>query len=347
MFLSPETDRRRLPVLLLTGFLGSGKTTLVNRLLADPRLADTAVAVNEFGEVPLDQHLIDHGADRAVVLANGCLCCNLAGNFEDAAMRVFTRRVAGEIPRFARLVIEPSGLADPAPIAQALLRNPVLARAFRLEAIVAAADATRIEAQCDRHPEAGRQLALADLVVMTKTDLAAPGEVARVAAALRAAVPVAPIATSGLDVGMLPAGFLDPALPPATQSEAAGRARFSTLAAPAPALPTGAHLGATEAVSLIADRPLRWRAVEAWLREIRLTHAETLLRVKGLLNLAGAPGPVLIQGVGHVLEAPVAWEAWPDQDRRSRLVLILRGAPGEPIRVGWERALPGLFADPA
>ena len=342
MFLSPETDRRRLPVLLLTGFLGSGKTTLVNRLLADPRLADTAVAVNEFGEVPLDQHLIDHGADRTVVLANGCLCCNLAGNFEDAAMRVFTRRVAGEIPRFARLVIEPSGLADPAPIAQALLRNPVLARAFRLEAIVAAADATRIEAQCDRHPEAGRQLALADLVVMTKTDLAAPGEVARVAAALRAAVPVAPIATSGLDVGMLPAGFLDPALPLAPL-----RARISVLAAPAPALPTGAHLGTTEAVSLIADRPLRWRAVEAWLREIRLTHAETLLRVKGLLDLAGAPGPVLIQGVGHVLEAPVAWEAWPDQDRRSRLVLILRGAPGEPIRVGWERALPGLFADPA
>ena len=342
MFLSPETDRRRLPVLLLTGFLGSGKTTLVNRLLADPRLADTAVAVNEFGEVPLDQHLIDHGADRTIVLANGCLCCNLAGNFEDAAMRVFTRRVAGEIPRFARLVIEPSGLADPAPIAQALLRNPVLARAFRLEAIVAAADATRIEAQCDRHPEAGRQLALADLVVMTKTDLAPPGEVARVAAVLRAVVPVAPIAASGLDVAMLPAGFLDRALPAAPQ-----RARFSALAAPAPPLQAGTHLGATEAVSLIADRPLRWRAVEAWLREIRLTHAETLLRVKGLLDLAGAPGPVLIQGVGHVLEAPVAWQAWPDQDRRSRLVLILRGAPGGPIRRDWDRALPRLFADPA
>ena len=128
LFLTPATDRARMPVALLSGFLGSGKTTLVNALLRDPRLAGTAVAVNEFGDVPLDRDLIDHGADRTVVMANGCLCCNLAGDMEDAVMRLFTRREANDLPRFERLIIEPSGLADPAPIAQAILRNPLMAR---------------------------------------------------------------------------------------------------------------------------------------------------------------------------------------------------------------------------
>lgn len=345
MFLPLPSDRLRLPVLLLSGFLGSGKTTLINALLADPHLADTAVAVNEFGEIPLDQHLIDHGAERTVVLANGCLCCNLAGDFEDAAMRVFARRAAGAIPRFARLVIEPSGLADPAPIAQAILRNPVLSRMLRLEAILAAADATAIEAQLDRHPEAARQLAMADLVVLTKTDLVAPTAVARVTALLAANVTPAPILTQGLAFDALPAGFRDPATPTPVRP----RRPFADRPFADPADAPAGHLGATEAVALTAAAPLRWRPFESWLREIRLTHAAHLLRVKGLLDIEATAGPVLIQGVGHVLAAPVARAAWPDQDRRSRLVLILRGAPGRPIHGGsirdrWARALPDLLA---
>ena len=157
---------------LLSGFLGSGKTTLVNALLRDPRMAGTAVAVNEFGEVPLDRDLIDHGADKTVVMANGCLCCNLAGDMEDAVMRLFSRREGGEVPRFERLIIEPSGLSDPAPIAQAILRNPVMSRALRLEAIVTTVDAVFAEAQLARHPETRKQVALADRLVLTKTDLA-------------------------------------------------------------------------------------------------------------------------------------------------------------------------------
>ena len=122
-----------LPVALLTGALGSGKTTLLNALLHDPRLADTAVAINEFGEAPLDQDLIAHDDDKTVVMANGCLCCNLAGDFEEAVMRIFSRRQLANSPQFSRLIVEPSGLADPAPIAQAILRNPVLSRFLRLE----------------------------------------------------------------------------------------------------------------------------------------------------------------------------------------------------------------------
>jgi G3E family GTPase len=137
-FLTQEADRSRMPVALLSGFLGSGKTTLVNALLRDPRMAGTAVAINEFGEVPLDHDLIDHGIDKTVVMANGCLCCNLAGDMEDAVMRLFSRREVGQLPSFQRLLIEPSGLSDPAPIAQAILRNPVMSRALLRSAISSA-----------------------------------------------------------------------------------------------------------------------------------------------------------------------------------------------------------------
>src|SRR5258708_34194996 len=123
-------------VALLSGFLGSGKTTLVNAFLRDPRMAGTAVAVNEFGEIPLDRDLIDHGSDKTVVMANGCLCCNLAGDMEDAVMRLFSRRESQDVPWFERLIVEPSGLSDPAPIAQAILRNPLSSRARPLEAFV-------------------------------------------------------------------------------------------------------------------------------------------------------------------------------------------------------------------
>lgn len=357
LFLDQHADRRRVPVVLLSGFLGSGKTTLVNALLADPRLADTAVAVNEFVEVPLDQHLIAHGEDRTVVLANGCLCCNLAGGFEDAVMRVFTRREAGDLPRFARLLIEPSGLADPAPIAQAILRNPILSRAFRLEAIIATADAVRIEQQLADHAEAGQQIALADLLVVTKTDLVSAATEARVRAVLRrrnpgARIEGAPIEGAKIDgakvetghaatadaAALLPAGFLDP------NADTPLRDRGRWLAEPVTVAPDPDHLVGTRAVALSADRPLRWRAFEAWLRGIRIGHAPQLLRVKGLLDIAGTAGPVVIQSVGHVLQAPVALARWPDHDRRSRLVLITRGLPGNTIRDSWNAALPDLLA---
>jgi G3E family GTPase len=337
-FLTPETDRARLPVALLSGFLGSGKTTLVNALLRDPRLAGTAVAVNEFGDVPLDHELIDHGADRTVVMANGCLCCNLAGDMEDAVMRLFSRREAGGVPQFERLIIEPSGLADPAPIAQAILRNPLMARAMRLEAIVATVDALFAEAQIVRHPETRKQIALADRLVLTKTDLALPEAIDRVRAELPGLNPLAPVLTA--DRGTLDAASL---FPP----------RFFDRDALAsdPALHRSifhaddpGHASRHASVSLLADAPLDWRAFEAWLRGIRLRHAEALLRVKGMLNVAHVEEPVIVQGVHHVIDAPVTLSAWPSADRRSRLVLIADHATIAAARESWVEALPGLLA---
>jgi G3E family GTPase len=334
-FLSQQIDRSRLPVALLSGFLGSGKTTLVNALLRDPRMAGTAVAVNEFGEIPLDHDLIDHGADKTVVMANGCLCCNLAGDMEDAVMRLFSRQ-GTEIPHFQRLIIEPSGLSDPAPIAQAILRNPVMSRTMRLEAIVTTVDALFAAAQSARHPEFTKQIALADRLVVTKTDLATSETIEQLLVSLTSQNPAAPIVTAahgGVDAALLfPPSFLDPAAPESHRS-----ALFAESIDPG-------HAGRHAVASLSANRPLHWRRFEDWLRRIRIAHAEHLLRVKGILDIDGVDGPVVVQGVHHVLNAPVELDSWPEGKRTSRLVLIADHATIAVARESWAAALPTLLA---
>ena len=335
-FITQADDHQRLPVAILSGFLGSGKTTLVNALLRDPAMAGTAVAVNEFGEIPLDRDLIDHGADKTVVMANGCLCCNLSGDMEDAVMRLFSRRSDGQVPRFERLIIEPSGLSDPAPIAQAILRNPVMSAALRLEAIVTTADALFAERQLAGHPETRKQIALADRIVVTKTDLATADTAVALHRLLRAINPLAPIltATQGdiAAIALFPPSFLDPDAPPVPPRSGL----FAESVDPS-------HLSGVESISLHADQPLRWPAFDAWLRKIRLGHADTLLRVKGMLNIAGASGPVVVQGVHHVLNAPIELTAWPDSDHRTRLVLIAHSATIAEARQSWAATLPSLI----
>ena len=173
-------------------------------------MADTAVAINEFGEIPLDQHLIDHGEDKTVVMANGCLCCNLAGDMEDAVMRIFSRRESGAIPHFDRLIVEPSGLADPAPIAQAILRQPTLSRVMRLEGIVTVVDAVFGVRQLAEHPEARQQAALADVLVVTKGDLADPAPVIEALGGRQ----VLEVRHGAVDpAALFSASFLDPSAP--------------------------------------------------------------------------------------------------------------------------------------
>jgi len=333
MFVSHAQYQARLPVLLLSGFLGSGKTSLINQLLRDPRLADTAVAINEFGAVPLDQHLIDHGADKTIVLANGCLCCNLAGDMEDGVMRMFSRRAAGALPQFRRLIIEPSGLADPAPIAQAILRNPVMSRAFRLAGIITTVDALFAARQIAEHDVTAKQIAMADRLLITKADLASPADLAKLRRRLATLNPAAPVSSAPVTDAdaLLPAAFIDPLGDPAP-----GHARFFA----EPADP--AHRRATQVTTLTADAPLDWPGVDAWLRRLRITHGENLLRLKAILNLAGSAAPVAVHGVHHVMHPPVQLPSWPDADHRSRIVLITRNTELVAIEAGWRQALPGL-----
>lgn len=339
-FLTQDSDSARLPVALLSGFLGSGKTTLVNALLRDPRMADTAVAVNEFGAIPIDGDLIDHGADRTVVLANGCLCCNLAGDMEDAVMRLFSRREGGALPRFKRLIVEPSGLADPAPIAQAILRNPMMTRSLRLAGIVTAVDALFGRAQLARNPETRKQVALADRLVLTKPDLADPQETEALRSELLALNAIAPILSAER-------GDIDPALlftPSFFDSgtiAALPAARRSALLAEAV---DPLHAARMEAASLTADGPLNWQAFDLWLRQLRLGFAERLLRIKGILAIAGVDGPVVVQGVHHVADNPVVLDAWPGDSHGSRLVLIADPGTIAAARASWAAALPSMLA---
>lgn len=333
-FLADEVEQTQLPVAILGGFLGSGKTTLLNALLRHPAMAGTAVAINEFGEVPIDQHLVEAdsgaGPDRTVTMANGCLCCDLSGDLEGAVMRIFARREAGALPRFARLLVEPSGLADPAPIAQALLRNPVLSRVLRLDAINVTVDAVFGCGQLARHPEARAQVGLADRLLVTKSDLADPTALRAELSRLNPVAPVTVMRQGEADpAALFPARFLGvPGAPPPVVEWLA--------ALPERAAHHHAHTAGAAALSLTSDTPPDWDAFDAWFRRVRIEGAERLLRAKGLIGVPGRPGPVVVQGVQHVLHPPVALPAWPAGDRRSRLVLITDGIPHPPLRAGWD-----------
>jgi G3E family GTPase len=341
MFVTDESNRHRLPVVLMSGFLGSGKTTLVNKLLRDSRLADSAVAINEFGATPLDQLLIEHGQDRTVVMANGCLCCNLAGDLEEAVMRIFSRRDSGDLPAFRRLIIEPSGLADPAPIVQAIIGNPIMSKKLRLEAIVTTVDALFAESQLRDRPECRTQISLADCLVVTKTDLVEPAAAASLKAGLRTLNPLARLFDSQADdldaADLLPAGFLTP-------DSAASSFSTALRHDVAEAKPHAHHGPAVKALSLESDQALDWRRFDDWLRRIRLDHAQRLLRFKGLLRVPDAAGPLLIQGIHHVQHPPVALERWPDEDHRTRLIFIADEAVIGAIGASWRIALPDLVA---
>jgi G3E family GTPase len=336
-----DSTRDRMPVALLTGFLGSGKTTLLNRILKDKRLAETAVAINEFGEMALDQHFIDHGEDKTVVMANGCLCCTASGDLDDAVMRIFTRRQSGELPRFKRLIIETSGIADPAPILQALLNNPVMSRLFRIDMVVTTVDGVFGRHQLADNDEAVKQVALADRLVLTKSDLADPAGKDDLCAALRRLNPTAPIVTARdgeTDVEALFSPlFFDPASDVSTVADLLAQYAVGASHDHAHREAASPHYsGALATLCLTAATPLDWECFRAWLHRIKIRRADNLLRVKGILNIAGEAQPIVIQGVHHVFHDPVALKRWPDDDRRSRLVFITRDLPSDELRSSWD-----------
>ena len=290
-----------IPVALVTGFLGSGKTTLVSRLLQHPDMGETAVIVNELGEVGIDHHLLRRVDERTVLLASGCLCCALRGDLADELRDLIARRDAGEIPAFERVVVETTGLASPAPIVSTLLSEPLVKHHYRLEAVV-----TTVDAQHGlRHEESVSQAAAADRLVVTKTDLADP---AAVTARLRRLNPAAPIVESVFG-DVAPSALFDGGAHDPRDLEYDDS-------------PEHAH--EVRALCVTLDRPLDWIAFGVWLTMLLQARGNDVLRVKGLLDV-GADGPVVLNGVQHVVHPPEHLPEWPDDDRRSRLVFIGRG----------------------
>jgi G3E family GTPase len=297
----------RLPVTVVTGFLGAGKTTLIRALLEAPEGEGTAVVVNEFGEIGIDQALLRSSSDRTVLLGNGCLCCTARSDLQETLRTLFADRARGAVPSFRRVVIETSGLADPAPVLQTFATDRALGGEYHLQAMIAVVDAVNGTANLERMAEARKQVALADRIVLTKADLAgeAATEALRRRLAEASAAPVRAAAGGRIE----PQFLLDDAIErPAIVAEAGGHA----------------HTHGISTFSLIFPEPIAWPAFAQAMAVLRELRGPDLLRVKGLVAVAGCRGPVVVHFVQHTAHPPVELEAWPDDDHRSRLVFVTR-----------------------
>jgi G3E family GTPase len=304
----------KIPVSVVTGFLGAGKTTLVRRFLSSPQGAGTAVIVNEFGAVGIDDALVRGSADETVLLGNGCVCCITRSDLQLALRRLIFDRERGSVPPFARVVIETSGLADPGPILQTFSTDRALGGEFHVDAVLAVVDAVNGAANLAAAAEARKQVILADRIVISKTDLAEAAAVADLQRRLRQLNPRA-----GIDVAI--AGALDP-----ERMIAPANAERSGFVAEAE------HSDGIASFVIEAAGPLDWPTLTRAMETLTALRGADLLRAKGLLNVAGCRGPVVIQYVQHLAHPPVELETWPDDNRNSRIVFITRNITERQVR---------------
>lgn len=350
----PEADTR-LPVGLLTGFLGSGKTTLLQRWLRGGAPGDTAVLINEFGDVGLDHLLVGSIDADTVLLENGCVCCSMRGELKDALLDMHSRRQRGELPAFQRIIIETTGLATPGPVLATLLGDIQLRMHFQLAFVATVVDATRALWQEAHHAEWLTQVAAADTLWLSKTDLTDEAEMQRVQERLLQLNPMAARYTTDMDAAgwleevcrrpvsedmqawmqRVRSGTLLPMRPPArlsgvqkqdgTPDNGTGRAAETT----------------ATAFCLNFDEPLNWFTLTIWLTSLIHCHGASILRIKGLLWVytedRNAPQVTVLHGLGHLMHPPIHLDAWPDpQDSRSRLVFITQGLTEDEVMASWQ-----------
>lgn len=320
------------PVSILTGFLGAGKTTLLNALLKSPEMSDAAVIINEFGDIGIDHLLVETADDNVFEMASGCLCCTIRGDLVDTLSNLIERRDNGEVKQFNRVVIETTGLADPAPVLHTIMNHPYLLQHYRLEGVITVVDAFNGNATLDTHEEAVKQVAVADRLVLTKTDLLHGEQAEENLLALSARLKKLNPAANTLE---------------ATKGEAIPQNLFNTgLYDPQTKTPNVAgwlvadaykntshshhhdqnrHDDHIESFSISSDKAISQWNFDLFLELLRGYHGPKLLRVKGIVKLEEDPQrPLVVHGVQHIFHPPYQLEQWPDNDHRSRLVFITR-----------------------
>jgi G3E family GTPase len=333
-----DNSAKRTPVALITGFLGSGKTTLLNSVLSDRRMARSLVLVNEFGEIGLDHLFMESIDGDMVLLQSGCVCCTIQGDLDRTLRDIARRRSNKETPPFDRVLLETTGLADPAPILQLLLNSPMIGHDYRLDGVVTTVDAINGARQLDEHGEAVRQAAVADRLLISKTDLAEASTSAHLRARLGELNPGAQlyeVVRGEIDPALLfDSGPFDPAgkgdkVQQWLNAEAHGhldhqhdhdRSRHD------------AHIGS---FCLTFEEPLDWDRFNRWLMGVRAVWGDRLLRVKGVLDVKGETQPLVIHGVHRTFHPPTLLARWPDADRRSRLVFITRDLDRATVEASW------------
>jgi len=308
------TRAHRIPVTVITGFLGAGKTTLVRNFLGRPEGRNTAVVVNEFGAIGIDDALLRSSADETVLLGNGCLCCNVRSDLQLALRRLVCDRERGDVPHFARVIIETSGLADPGPILRTFATDRALGEEFHVEAVLAVVDAVTGQRALDEFSEARAQVVLADRIILSKLDLADAASVTRLRERLHTLNPRAEIVAAQN-------GELDPRH--LTESAQAADRQY---------LAEAAHSDGIASFVLTQDAPLIFDTFSRFMETLIALRGADLLRVKGLLNIEGCRGPVVVQFVQHLAHPPVELAAWPDDDRGSRVVFIARNLNEKAVR---------------
>ena len=325
----------KIPVTLITGFLGSGKTTLISKLVRHPAMQRAAVVINEIGEIGIDHDLVTMSSENITLLANGCICCSVRTDLQETLRDLFARRRVGEIADFDRVIVETTGLADPAPVVQTLVSDTLLAAQYRLDGLVTLVDAVNGAHQIAHQAEAAKQIALADRIFSTKSDMAEADAVDELKAAIEAINRMADVALI-VNGEVHPDALTDLGLSSARSSRATlsflGESLSSTEAAAERYLGTRPplHDTAIKTLSLRFDKPFTWTTFSAAMELLTTLRGPDLLRVKGIVNVDGKP--VVVQGVQHIFHSPVTLDRWPSADTDTRLVFITRNIEADTIR---------------